>query len=104
MPRLLLRPLLILASLALVAVWMFLNREYETPLSLIFYRTEKISVVLVILFSFFLGSLFSMFLFYRSLWVQKKKEKQKNKENSKKQEKQEPELKEEASKPHELEP
>lgn len=81
--NLMLRPAITLVFLLLISLWMYFNVGYETSISFIFYNAEKVSVVLVILLAFFFGSFFSMFIFYRSLWIKKRKEKQNNKKEEK---------------------
>jgi len=95
--NLMLKPVITLVFLLLISLWMYFNVGYETSISFIFYNAEKVSVVLVILLAFFFGSFFSMFIFYRSLWIKKRKEKQnkKKEKKGKEKEKEETSLKQE---------
>lgn len=76
------RPVLVIFSLALLFVWIILNLNYQTSVHFIFYQAENVSVVLVILISFFLGTVFSMVLFYKSLIQKKISERRRRKKNS----------------------
>lgn len=78
----------------LIVLFLLFNISSPTTVSFIFFEVQNVPLVLVIVFSFFLGSFFTLFLMVRIAWHKRKV--QKHEEKARK--KQEAEEKEEKKK------